>query len=478
MNTNTLLRIGIVCLLSISALLPYTSCKESTTDKPEIRTENNRVIYELFVRNFTEEGTFNAAMNHIDEIRDLGVDVVWIMPMYRMGTAKQWGEFPSPYCIQDFKDVGVEYGSREEFKALVDSIHSAGMDVWMDWIANHTSCDHPWLESHPEYYERKANGDFIHPFDGAWGDVYQLDYSNMDLRREMIESMQYWVTEFDIDGYRCDYADGLPLDFWKEVTSTVKKADGTPIAWLAESRGEYKVLHGDTINQLTYLKDGGFRYNYAWYFRDSLASLANKFDLNTLREECRKLFDGTELGEENSSMYDGKSRLVFLTNHDTNDQQASEVKIFGNRLRPMTVLQFTIYGMPLIYNGQEIGYPEQIHIAFNTPIYRAKGDSTMTTLIKQLTKLKHTEPALRDGNEKGELVDYTTTSDSVLVYERRRGDESVVVMLNFGNTESQFSIAELLPKREYREVFSGERKNFAENDTFRLDGNGYAVWIK
>jgi len=148
-------------------------------------------------------------------------------------------------------------------------------------------------------------------------------------------------------------------------------------------------------------------------------------------------------------------------------------------LQPMTVLQFTIYGMPLIYNGQEIAYPEQIHIAFNTPIDRAKGDSTMTTLIKKLTHLKHTELALRDGAEKGELLNYHTTSDSVYVYERRNGEESVVVMLNFGSNEASFAITGTpLPDNVYHEVFSGEDANLDDAERFSLPAYGYAVYVR
>lgn len=424
------------------------------------RTPANRVIYEVFVRNFSPEGTLKGVERQVSRLKELGVDIVWLMPIYTMGEKGKWGTYSSPYAVRDYKAVSPEYGSAEDLRSLVNAIHAAGMEVWLDWVANHTALDHAWVTQHREYY-KTSGGNIVHPH--GWNDVYQLDYSSNGLRAAMIDALQYWVREFDIDGYRCDYADGVPRDFWRQARAEVNRIK--PIGWLAESGGD-----GDNAKLVS--EDGMFDYNYAWGFRDKLAEFAGHGDVNALKRMCNELFY--------DNAYNGKSRMVYLSNHDVvQDKGGTEDRAMGARLAPLTVLQFTVYGMPLIYNGQEIKYSSgPISLAEKTPIAWNSGDANMMALVKSLTTLKHSEPALRTAGERGDLINYDANHSGVYVYERRLGGESVVVMLNFSGSTAEFNVNGNLPSAPYLDVFSGTSRNLAAADNFSLPPYGYAVYVK
>lgn len=430
--------------------------KEKTLE----RTATNRVIYEVFVRNFSPEGTLKGVERQVSRLKELGVDVVWLMPIYTMGEQGKWGTYSSPYAVRDYKAVSPEYGTADDLRSLVNAIHAAGMEIWLDWVGNHTALDHAWVWEHRDYYVTNGNS-IVNPH--GWNDVYQLNYNSTGLRAAMIDALQYWVREFDIDGYRCDYADGVPRDFWRQARAEVDCIK--PVAWLAESGGD-----GDNSKLVS--EAGGFDYNYAWGFRDKLAEFAGHGDVATLKNLCRDLFY--------DNAYNGKSRMVYLTNHDVvQDKGGTEDRTMGARLAPLTVLEFTIYGMPLIYNGQEIKYSSApIVLAEKTPIDWNSGDANMTRLIKSLTTLKHSEPALRTSNERGDLINYDATHGSVYVYERRLGDESVVVMLNFSGSPAEFKVNGQLPAATYLDVFTGHSRDLASADNFNLPAYGYAVYVK
>ncbi len=443
-------------------MLPLASTAETRgamalprSNKDDVRTSTNRVIYEVFVRNFSPEGTLKGVETQVPRLKDLGVDVIWLMPIYTPGEADRWGTYASPYCVKDYKGIDPAYGTAADLRSLVTAIHAAGMEVWLDWVANHTSTDHAWLKSHPEYY----GGTPYHPFN--WNDVYQLDYSCSGLRTAMIDAMKYWVTEFDIDGFRCDYAEGVPRDFWQQARTEINAVKN--IAWLAESGGE-----GDAA----LLVAETFDYNYAWAYNDQLIAIGRGSDASSVANASYALRYPAD-----AERYTGKSRMVYLSNHDVvQDKNGTPDRHFGDNVWPMTVLEFTVHGMPLIYNGQEVNYSSgAVSLAEKTPI-DWNGNADMTALITKLCELRHTEPALRDGKEQGDLINYCATSSTVYVYERRRGDHSVIVMLNFGGSATTFTVTQTLPGKIYTEAFTGTEYNFAATRTFTLPAHGYAVF--
>ena len=439
------------CIVTLMAMMvPCSFSAGAISHQPE-----NRVIYEVFVRNFSQEGNFKGVEAQIPRLKELGVDVVWLMPIYTPGEEGRWGTYSSPYAVRDYKGLDPDYGTAADFRSLVNAIHENGMEIWLDWVANHTSKDNVWTKSNPGFY----GSSFVSP--NGWNDVYQLDFSNSAMHDAMIDAMQYWVDEFDVDGFRCDYASGPTSEFWSKATQRVLK-NGERVAWLAEDDSKPELV-----------SNGWFDYNYAWYFHDRLLDFARGGTVDNLRNECLNL--------HNEEAYRGRSRMVYLSNHDVvQDKGGTEVTLFHKYVRPLTVLEFTVFGMPLIYNGQEIGYNPggSVSLAEKTPIDWSNPDSRTTELIRTLSNLKHTQPALNTGHTTGTLINHTATDPNVYVYERRQGDESVVVMLNFNDSQKTFSISGNLPGFTGKDAFTGNTGRMAAGESFTLPAQGYAVYVK
>ncbi|MDE5790078.1 MAG: alpha-glucosidase C-terminal domain-containing protein [Muribaculaceae bacterium] len=451
----------------------------AVTQLKEERVPENRVIYEVFVRNFSPEGNLKGVEAQIPRLKELGVDVVWLMPIYKLGDVGKWGTYSSPYAIKNYRMIDPDNGTEEDLRDLVKTIHDNGMEIWFDWVGNHTAMDNIWVESHPEYYSQK-DGDFVHPFNGMWKDVYELDRDSEAMQDAMVSDMQYWVDNFDIDGYRCDYASGPSPELWRKASERVLK-DGKRVAWLAEDS-----------NRPSLVKNGYFDYNYCWDFQEKvLKKFANDSvpSLDKLRKACELLAnEGITEGESKApddtikAPYAGRSRMVYLVNHDVlQDQGGSEDLVYKQYLRPLTVLEFTVYGMPLIYNGQEIQYKSggRVSLAEKTPIDWSNPDEEMTELIKRLTSLKHSQPALRTGKESGKLTNLTTTADdAVYAYKRTLGEENVVVMLNFSDKDQKFKIYEGLPSGEYANILTGNEVKMGNSVEFSLPPYGASVFVK
>lgn len=422
------------------------------------RVAGNRVIYEVFVRNFSQAGNFKGVEAQVPRLKELGVDVIWLMPIYKLGDTGKWGTYSSPYAVKDYKGIDPDNGSAADLHDLINTIHGNGMEVWFDWVGNHTAMDNGWVHTHPEYYTRR-DGQFVHPFNGAWADVYELDRDNSAMHEAMIDAMQYWVDEFDIDGYRCDYASGPSETFWQKATSRVLK-NGKRIAWLAEDDPNYQLV-----------SNGYFDYNYAWSFYDRMRDFAAGGSLADLRAACEGLHSDIH--------YSGHSRMVFLSNHDrVQDDGGTEDRFFGARLKPMTVLQFTVYGMPLLYNGQEIQYKSgAVSLAEKTPIDWSNPDTSMTELITALCRLKHTQPALRTDLQNGNFTVLGNSADnSVFTFRRSAGDSDVIVMLNFRGNQQNFTISGDIPQGTFTETFTGMSVDMGSRRDFSLPAYGYAVY--
>lgn len=414
----------------------------------------NRVIYEVFVRNFSPEGNFAGVEKELPRLKELGVDVLWLMPVYELGKTDRWGTYASPYAIKNYMALEPDNGDENQLRSLVAAAHALDMEIWFDWVANHTSTDNVWCKEHPEYY----GYNFFHP--NGWNDVYQLDVNNEAMHEAMIEAMQYWVDEFDIDGYRCDFASGPTEAFWEKATARVLK-NGKRIAWLAEDDSRPLLV-----------RNGYFDYNYAWAFNDYLRDdFVRNPALDVLREKCEAFYKDSD--------YAGRSRMVYLTNHDKVQEVGDETSAFGDLLKPLTVLQFTVYGMPLLYNGQEIAWRSgKVSLAEKATIDWSKSDDSMTNLIRTLCALKHSQPALRTGSQNGTFTVLSTDNPGdVFAYRRTLGEANVVVMLNFSRSARNFTVASELPAGVYRDVFTNNTADFGVTRTFSLPPLGYAVYV-
>lgn len=464
--------------VTLSLVLSLLSFPASGSVNEE-RTAENRVIYEVFVRNFSPEGNLKGVEAQIGRLKDLGIDVIWLMPVYKLGETGKWGPYSSPYSIQDYKRLDPDNGTESDLRDLVKTVHDNGMEIWFDWVGNHTSMDNVWVTSNPEFYTHKDGG-FVHPFGGAWKDVYELDRDNEAMQDAMVEAMQYWVDEFDIDGYRCDYASGPSPELWRKASERVLK-NGKRVAWLAEDSSRPSLV-----------KNGYFDYNYCWDFQEKVLkhfAQGKNVSLEDLRQASELLANhGLTAGEcaapddTIKNPYSGRSRMVYLVNHDVvQDQGGTEDIVYGPNLKPLTILEFTLYGMPLIYNGQEIQYKSggRVSLAERTPIDWSDPDSDMTALIKKLIDLKHTHPALKTGMSAGYLENLVTTKEDVIyAYKKIAGKDDIVVMLNFSDKPQQFQIKKGLPKGKYKDIISGETMQMEGTASFTLPPHGGAVYTK
>lgn len=459
MNLNKL-----ICTLLFAAIALTACSKEPVTPEPpgppeppgntDVKpiSKNHRVIYEVNVRNFSAGGNLAGVQNDLPRLKDLGVDILWLMPIHPIGEQNREGTLGSPYAVKDYKAVNPDYGTLADLKALVKAAHDMDMEIWLDWVANHTAWDHPWAKDHPLYYAEK---DGVRPYSPhGWNDVIQLDFNNSELREAMIDAMKYWVAEADIDGYRCDAATFVPLDFWQQARAEVDKVK--KITWLEE---------GDAPGYIP-----AFDYDYAWSFNTRLNEFGKSKDVTALKQACTGLFS--------NKVYADKGRMVYLTNHDLNSHESTEFARYGNSLLPLMVLYFTIYDMPLIYNGQEIGYNKQMSLFNSDVINWTNVNQPVNTLLKKLTRLKRTTPALESGAGRGTLYTYATDQENIYAYVRKKGSSETVVILNFSDRAVTFKFTGSHPEGSFTNYFEGGKIEFGANSSLSLPANGYAVYVK
>ena len=375
---------------------------------------NQHVIYQLDLYNFTSQGTLAAAQARLDYLKDLGIDIIWLMPIHPRGVQGRIGSLGSPYAPRDYHAVNSDFGTIADLRAFVAAAHERGMQVWLDWVANHTAKDNVWITQHRDYY----NSTLTSP--NGYGDVYQLDYSKETTQLAMIEAMQYWIDQADIDGYRCDYisSNTIPTAFWTRAIKALKEyKPGKTITMLGE---------GDMASSVSRLLVCGWDYDYAWGFQSGLVN--NKSNPSGVLSQCRNLVGDLRFTDV--------SRMVYLTNHDQN-YNSSMTTQYGNNVYAFTVLTFTLYGMPLLYNGQETGYlmSHKLDYFNRTPINWNSVDSKMQHTVKALTALKHSCDALIDNADRASEVTFLTTgNNNVVAYTRHHNEQTALVVLNLGSS--------------------------------------------
>lgn len=365
--------------------------------------DTDAVIYEVFVRSFSPEGTFSAIVPRLDGLKELGVDVLWLMPIHPVGEERSKGALGSPYAVRDYKAVNPRFGTMEEFQALVDAVHDRGMRIIIDLVANHTAWDNAWLEEHPEWYTRDESGTVIHPANTDWTDVADLNYDDPGLRAAMRDAMRFWVEEVGIDGYRCDVADLVPMDFWSAAIADLEAIK--PVLMLAE--GSDPALH-----------DAGFDLNYAWDTYAAMKAIWRGAPADTLFTVL----------EAERARYGTKARMRFTTNHDETAWDDTPLALFGGTegAQAAAVVAATLPGAFLLYNGQEVGDPQRIPLFEKTAV-AWDSDPSMRSFYRDLLSQRKSL-----GSSRGEVdpVEHDAMAD-VLVYERgASGDERERVIVN------------------------------------------------
>ncbi|GAB2542281.1 alpha-amylase family glycosyl hydrolase [Spirosoma aerophilum] len=413
----------------LSALLLTTACRNTQTNQAEtVPTDTtalgapptpewakNATIYEVNTRQFSQDGNFKAVEAQLPRLKELGVDIVWLMPIYPISQKNKKGELGSPYAIADYKQVNPAYGTLEDFKSLVNRAHALGLRVLLDWVPNHTGWDHVWIAQHPDWYT-KVNGKMTTPIDPKtgkatdWSDVVDLDYGNPDMRKGMIDAMQYWVKECDIDGYRCDVAGFVPNDFWAELRPQLDKIK--TVFMLSEWEDE-----PDQFKSC-------FNMNYGWSMHTMMkavakgARTADKID--SLREANQKRFPAWYY------------QMMFTQNHDENTHNGTLTELFGPGADAFVVLSSTLEGMPLVYNGMEANLNKRL--AFFQKDTIVWGSYAKKDFYKALLTLKHRNRALWNGKAGGRAIKIPTDhDDKVYAFYRQRDNDRVTVVLNLSD---------------------------------------------
>lgn len=394
----------ITSLAALLAAAALSSCapKQDAPARPHPDWAYNAVIYEMNIRQYTPEGTFDAAARQLPRLKKLGVDVLWLMPVYPIGVKERKGTLGSYYAIRDYCDVNPEFGDMDDFDRFLSQAHESGFKVILDWVANHTSPDAVWESGKPaDWYVRDSLGNTVTQYD--WTDIAELNYDNKDMRAAMADAMRFWLDK-GVDGFRCDMACEVPVDFWRETLPQLRK-DYPGVYFLAE--GETPELHEDA-----------FDASYAWKLHHLL---------NDIAQGRKGVPDLEEYIAEDSAAYPAEAfRLMFTSNHDENSWAGTEFERMGDAARAMAVLTFTLPGgQPLIYTGQEMGWNHRFEFFEKDPV-PAWEENSYTDFYKELINIRHRNPALSAG-EKGGKFDIVSTAGNTLVFTRTLPDNKVTV---------------------------------------------------
>lgn len=430
----------------------------------------NAVIYEVNVRQFSKEGTFNALAKALPRLKDLGVDVLWLMPIYPIAEKERkcdeklltecWG---SHYAASDFEAVHPKYGTMDDFKRLVKQAHAQGLKVILDFVPNHTGWDSKWMREHPGWFEKGPDGKITDPInpDGTkwgWTDVAQLDFDNKEMREAWMRVHEFWIKTTDIDGFREDVAGAIPTDYWAELRPRLDRIK--PVFMLAENEDKGR----EQFNAC-------FEANYGWglhkVIKEVAAGKKPASAIYTHTEEVKKQF-GTRGWQMN-----------FTQNHDENSWSGTERELFDGGMDCFTALCFTIEGMGLIYDGQEVSLDKRLAF-FNKDEIDWKGKSR-AAFFKTLTRLKHENKALWNGQNGGALQKIATSDDAhVYAFTRKKGKNEVLCLFNLSNQPLEVSWQADMATGKWRDVMAPGQPEVAltANGKRRLKGYEYVIWAR
>lgn len=412
-------------------------------------------IYEVNVRQYTQEGTFNAFVKELPRLKEMGVETLWFMPITPIATEKMKGSMGSYYACSDYTAINPEFGTLEDFKNLVKATHEQGFKVIIDWVANHTGWGHVWTKQHPDYYLKDSSGDF-HMASGM-DDIIELDYKNPELRKAMIAAMKYWVMECDIDGFRCDLASWVEVDFWQEARPQVDAVK--PLFWL----GEF-----DELENPDYGKVFDASYSWKWMHRTK-DFYQNKEPLDNL----------IPLLHQYSAIGDSSMRAWFTTNHDENSWNGTEYEKYGEMAKPLAVFSCTWNGVPLMYSGQELPLKEKRLKFFDKDPIPWTDTYEMENFYKTLLRLKSNNPALRGGDPSVSTnILENTAKNKIFAYLRKKGNDEVLVLLNMSDQPARFEISDSNLTGTFKNVFSQTPVNLTTEQAFEMQPYEYLVYVK
>lgn len=404
------------CISVIIILSQFVACasvgSQDAVTVPE--WSDNATMYEVNIRQYTKEGTFKAFEEHLPRLQEMGVKILWFMPIHPISREKRLGTLGSYYSIADYTDINSEFGSKDDFKHLVDKCHEMGFKVILDWVANHTGWDHEWIKKNPDWYTKNDKGDIIYP--ETWQDVADLNFDSKAMQKQMKKAMEYWVKEFDVDGFRCDYAGGVPLEFWESARKSLNRIK--PVYMLAEDDRSMALM--------TY----AFNSNYGWSLFHDLNSVAR----GAKKADSLKSYFNNKI----KGYPQGSYPLHFIDNHDENSWNGTVKERMGDAQEAMLALIFTVPGMPLIYSGQEVNLDHRLEF-FEKDLIEWD-DFVNEELLTKLIHLKLDHPALWNGDAGGDMKFLDMSSERVLAYERIKDYDHIIVIINLSDQKRSFKL--------------------------------------
>ena len=412
----------------------------------------NSVLYEVNVRQYTPEGTFKAFETHLPRLKELGVDILWFMPIHPISEKNRKGSLGSYYAVRDYKAVNPEFGTMDDFKSLVSKAHELGFKVILDWVPNHTGWDNNWITEHKDWYTQDSLGNVIPP-NPDWSDIADLNYDSKPMRRAMIDAMKFWITNANIDGFRCDVAWGVPQDFWETAKASLDSVK--PVYMLAEDED-----HPDFLKK-------SFASNYSWKFHHLINEVAQG---KKNAADMQKFFTDSV-----SKVAEGAFQMQFITNHDENSWAGTEYQRMGDAVKAMATLTFTIEGIPLLYSGQEAGLNKKLLFFEKDTINWSNLE--MQKFYQSLTSLKHNNQALWNGVAGGKMTLVESSApDKIFAFTREKDNNRVLAIFNFSGEPVEATI-QPAKAGDYKEYFLGENKTLERGSTVKLDKWGYQVYV-
>ncbi len=474
---------AILMLLAFTALFSCKENKKQEQPKQEKKEQviapvsnqamESAVIYEANIRQYSPEGTFNAFTQDIPQLKELGVKVIWLMPIYpiSMKNRKATGELSvediedpkerekylgSYYAISDYTDVNPEFGNFEDFEKLVATAHENGMYVILDWVANHTGWDHKWIEENPDFYTQNEEGEVIDPINPdtgeswGWTDVADLNYDNKEVWTAMGDAMKFWVDEYDIDGFRADVAGEVPTEFWEEVVSEIE--ENKEVFMLAESEDK-DLFHN------------AFDMGYNW---------EGHHIMNEMAQGKQTPKDWDAYMQKIDTTYQKDDYLMnFVTNHDENSWNGTVKERMGDASETMLALSYTLPGIPLIYSGQEYDMNKRLRFFEKDTIPKEKGK--VWPLLEKLGQLKNENKALNGAKEAASYEKIETSEEEkVLAFKREKDGKKLIYIANISKKEISFN-TEL--EGEFQDYLANENRNMVSEEEITLKAWEYLILV-
>tara|TARA_R110001583_G_scaffold1202_5_gene10074 strand:+ start:41333 stop:42670 length:1338 start_codon:yes stop_codon:yes gene_type:complete len=430
-----------------------TAAEEIKIEKP-LEWSRNANIYEVNIRQYTPEGTINAFVEHMPRLKEMGVDILWLMPVFPISEKNRKGSMGSYYAVADYQAVNPEFGTMDDLKKLVKTAHDMDMKVILDWVANHTGWDNVIMADHKDWYTQNEKGEIVIPEGTDWSDTADLNYENQEMRKYMIESLKFWLTNADVDGFRCDVAGMVPTDFWEQAR---KELDAVkPVFMLAEDGGHE-------------LLENAFDMGYGWDFHHIMNDVVKgKQTANDMEAFFTKI----------DTVFPADSYLMnFITNHDENSWNGTVEERMGEGGKAFAVLTFTMPGMPLIYSGQEAGLNKRLKFFEKDEIDWTNME--MSSFYKDLIRLKKHNKALQNGVKGGELVRINSDqNEKVFAFSREAGKDKVIVVLNLSKNAVDVKLNTEVHVGTYGDFFTKEKQQLTKETSISLKAWEYRIFIK